>query len=93
MSESVHILVVRTGGLSWALPMSAVEQTFDLRSRFARRVGSAEVVCFRGQVIELISLGERLGVVPGNPDRRRRRVGVRPPSRVRGRGARRTGDD
>ncbi len=60
MPEQVHVLVVRAGGLPWALPMAAVEQTFDLREHRAHRVGSAEVVCFRGQVIELVDLAERL---------------------------------
>ena len=67
MSESVHILVVRAGGLPWALPMNSVEQTFDLRSQLARRVGALDVVRFRGTVLELINLAERLGQDPGSP--------------------------
>ena len=62
MLEPVHILVVRSGGVAWALPMAAVEQTFDLGAQVTRGVGQARVVCFRGQVLELISLAERLGV-------------------------------
>jgi len=62
MSDPVHLLVVRAGGLAWALPMAAVEQTFDLRHYTVRRVADAEVVCFRGQVIELVDLADRLGL-------------------------------
>ncbi len=65
MSDPVHLLVVRAGGLAWALPMGAVEQTFDLRSYTAHRVGCAEVVVFRGQVLELVDLADRLGVGDG----------------------------
>ena len=67
MSEPVHILVVRAGGLPWALPMASVEQTFDLRSQVARRVGAVDVVRFRGTVLELVNLAERLGQDPGTP--------------------------
>jgi len=62
MPEPVHLLVVRAAGLMWALPMASVEQTFDLRSHSARRVGTAEVVRFRGQVLELVNVAERLGL-------------------------------
>jgi chemotaxis protein CheC len=60
MSDPVHVLVVRVGGLGWALPMTAVEQTFDLRRQVVRRAGGGDIVNFRGRVIELIDLGERL---------------------------------
>jgi chemotaxis protein CheC len=60
MSDQVHLLVVRVGGLGWALPMAAVEQTFDLRRYVVRRAGDGDIVNFRGRVIELIDLGERL---------------------------------
>jgi chemotaxis protein CheC len=62
VAEEVHVLVVRSGGTAWALPMAAVEQTFDLGAQVTRRVAGAWVVCFRGQVLELIDLAERLGV-------------------------------
>ncbi|MGO9973019.1 MAG: chemotaxis protein CheC [Solirubrobacteraceae bacterium] len=62
MPEPIHLLVVRAAGLTWALPMASVEQTFDLRSHSARRVGTAEVVRFRGQVLELVNVAERLGL-------------------------------
>jgi chemotaxis protein CheC len=42
--------------------MSAVEQTFDLRAQKARRVGAAEVVCFRDQVLDLVDVAARLGL-------------------------------
>jgi chemotaxis protein CheC len=67
MPEQVHLLVVRAGGLPWALPMDAVEQTFDLRAHSSHRIGSTDVVCFREHVIELIDLAERIGVETGNP--------------------------
>jgi chemotaxis protein CheC len=60
MPDQVHVLVVRAGGLSWALPMSAVEQTFDLRAHTSRRVEGGDLVYFRGQVIELVDLADRL---------------------------------
>jgi chemotaxis protein CheC len=60
MPDPVHVLVVRAGGAAWALPMAAVEQTFDLRAHTARCVGASQVVCFRGQVLELIDVADRL---------------------------------
>jgi chemotaxis protein CheC len=62
MPEMVHVLVVRAGGAAWALPMAAVEQTFDLAAQVTRGVGGSQVVCFREQVLELIDLAERLGL-------------------------------
>jgi chemotaxis protein CheC len=47
--------------------MAAVEQTFDLRVHTAHRVGQAEVVCFRGQVLELIDVAGRLGLSQEQP--------------------------
>ncbi len=44
--------------------MASVEQTFDLRSYDARRVGAADVVSFRGQTLELVNVAERLNLVP-----------------------------
>jgi chemotaxis protein CheC len=67
VSDQVHVLVVRVGGLAWALPMAAVEQTFDLSRQTVRRAGRAEVVRFREHVIELIDLGERLGIEHERP--------------------------
>jgi chemotaxis protein CheC len=43
--------------------MTAVEQTFDLRSHDPRRVGNADVVSFRGQTLELINVAERLNLI------------------------------
>ena len=67
MPDQVHVLVIRVGGLAWALPMTAVEQTFNLREHTARRVGELDVVRFRGQVLELIDVGDRLGVAHEPP--------------------------
>jgi len=67
MSDQVHLLVVRAGGLAWGLPMAAVEQTFDLREHAAHQVGTARVVCFRGQVLELVDLAERLQLTHEQP--------------------------
>jgi chemotaxis protein CheC len=67
MPEMVHLLVVRAGGLPWALPMAAVEQTFDLRQYDLHRVGRADVVSFRGQVLEVITLADRVGVEGAPP--------------------------
>jgi chemotaxis protein CheC len=67
MPDPVLLLVVRAGGLAWALPMEAVEQTFDLRSHAAHRVGNAEVVCFRGRILELVNLADRLHLSDEKP--------------------------
>jgi chemotaxis protein CheC len=40
--------------------MATVEQTLDLRDHTAHRVGGIEVVCFRGQILELVNLADRL---------------------------------
>ena len=60
MPDQVHVLVVRAGGLGWALPMAAVEQTFNLRDCTARRVGNIDVVSFRGRLLEVVNLADRL---------------------------------
>ncbi len=67
MPDSVHLLVVRAGGLPWALPMAAVEQTFNLRDQTVRHVGRIEMVRFRGQVLELVDVAQRLGVEHQQP--------------------------
>jgi chemotaxis protein CheC len=64
MPDHVHVLVVRAGDLPWALPMSSVEQTFDLRDRTTRPVADVDVVSFRGQTLELINLAQRLTLPP-----------------------------
>jgi chemotaxis protein CheC len=68
MPEMSHVLVVRSGGVAWALPMAAVEQTFDLKAQVTRGVGEARVVCFRNEVLELVDVAERLGVVSARCD-------------------------
>ncbi|MHB1837968.1 MAG: chemotaxis protein CheC [Solirubrobacteraceae bacterium] len=67
MPDQVHVLAIRVGGLTWALPMAAVEQTFNLREHTGRRVGSVNVVRFRDQVLELIDVGDRLGLAHDPP--------------------------
>ncbi len=67
MSDPIHLLVVRAGGLAWALPMTAVEQAFDLRQHHPYRVDNVEVVRFRDQILELLNLAERLGFSSENP--------------------------
>jgi chemotaxis protein CheC len=62
MTEQVHLLAVRAGGLAWALPMAAVEQTFDLGTQVPHRIGDVEAVIFRGQILELVDLAARLGL-------------------------------
>ncbi|MGH2861566.1 MAG: chemotaxis protein CheC [Solirubrobacteraceae bacterium] len=65
VSEPVHLLVVKAGGLSWALPMSSTEQAFHLRDHEVRQVGDLRVVRFREDVLELVDLAQRLGLEPG----------------------------
>ncbi|MGO9750841.1 MAG: chemotaxis protein CheC [Solirubrobacteraceae bacterium] len=60
MPDPIHLLVVRAGGLAWALPMASVEQTFDLREHAPRQVGHARFLRFRGQILEVVNLAERL---------------------------------
>jgi chemotaxis protein CheC len=67
MPDPVHLLVVRAGGLAWALPIAAVEQTFDLQKHRVRRVGRTEVVVFRDQTLELVRLAERLELEAEEP--------------------------
>ncbi len=67
MSDPIHLLVVRAGGLAWALPMAAVEQAFDLRKHQPYRVDDISVVRFRDQILELVNLAERLGLSCENP--------------------------
>ena len=67
MPEPVHLLIVRAGGLPWALPMAAVEQTFNLRENKVRHVGRMEMVRFRGQVLELVDVAQRLGIEHKEP--------------------------
>ena len=67
MSEPIHVLVVRAGGLAWALPMSSVEQAFNLAEHEVRHVGEMRVVRYRDEVLELIDLAERLNLEVGEP--------------------------
>jgi chemotaxis protein CheC len=63
--EPVHLLIVKAGGLSWALPMPSVEQAFYLRDHEVRAVAEMKVVRFRDEVLELVDLAQRLGLEPG----------------------------
>ncbi len=47
--------------------MASVEQTFDLRQYTQHRVGRADVVCFRDEVLQVIDLADRLGVAVDTP--------------------------
>jgi chemotaxis protein histidine kinase CheA len=61
MPDKAHVLVVRAGVLAWAFPMSAVEQTFDLRDHAPHLMGRTVVVSCRGKLLELVDVAERLG--------------------------------
>jgi chemotaxis protein CheC len=67
LSQTVHLLVVRAGGLTWGLPMDSVEQTFDLRAHRIHRVGRTSVVVFRGKTIDVYDLAAELGIESGEP--------------------------
>ncbi|HEY2161369.1 MAG TPA: chemotaxis protein CheC [Solirubrobacteraceae bacterium] len=67
MPDPVHLLVVRAGGLAWALPIAAVEQTFNLHGHRVHRVGETDVVVFRGQTLELVNLAARLHLSSEKP--------------------------
>jgi chemotaxis protein CheC len=61
-SEPVHVLLVKAGGLAWALPMTAVEQAFHLKDNDVRNVGDMRVVRFRDEVLPVVDLTKRLGL-------------------------------
>ena len=61
MSESIHVLIVRAAGLSWALPMGSVEQTLAFGDRQVHNVAGAPVVVFRDDALEVVRIGARLG--------------------------------
>ena len=65
MSESIHVLVVRAGGLSWALPMGSVEQTFAFRDRPVHDVAGVRIVVFREDALEVVDVAARLGGAAG----------------------------
>lgn len=67
MSELIHVLVVRAGGLAWALPMQSVEQAFNLADNEVRNVGDMRVVRYRDEVLELIDLAEKLELESHDP--------------------------
>ena len=68
MSPSSHLLVVRAGGVPWAFPMDAVEQTFQASAYFIRSLGGdRRVVLFRGETLELHELAETVGVPAAAP--------------------------
>ena len=62
MAEKTRLLAVRAGGKTWALPLGAVEQTFDLTSTPMRGIGRTRGVLYRGSVLELHDLATALGV-------------------------------
>jgi chemotaxis protein CheC len=64
VSEPIHVLVVRAGSLSWALPMGSVEQTFAFAGRAVHNVAGAGVVVFRGDALEVVDVAARLGLAP-----------------------------
>ena len=61
------VLIVRTADEAFALPMDAVEQTFDLGKTTTRGVGggAGEVVLYRGSALEFHSLAGLLGLPRG----------------------------
>jgi chemotaxis protein CheC len=65
LSSTVHLLVVRAGSLTWALPMESVEQTFALSAHRVHQVGEQEIVVFRGKSLEVHDLARELGVESG----------------------------
>jgi hypothetical protein len=67
MSESIHVLVVRAAGLSWALPMGRVEQTFAFRDRRVHNLAGAEVVVFRGDALQVVRIAAPLGFAGDGP--------------------------
>lgn len=62
----MHLLIVRTAGGSWGLPMDAVEQAFDLSDAVVARCGGSSVVLFRGRTLELHDLAAALGHADGD---------------------------
>jgi len=60
------VLVVRSAGQQWGLPMEFVEETFDLSAHRVHRVGTTPTVVFRGRVLEVVELDEALGMAGGD---------------------------
>jgi chemotaxis protein CheC len=67
LSESLHVLVVRAGGLQWALPMDSVEQAFELSKLTVHTLPGSRVVVFRGDALEVIDTAARLGLGAAEP--------------------------
>lgn len=69
MADRIHVLLIRAGGLLWALPMGNVEETFDMSDRRVHVVGPSQCLVFRGNVVELHGLADALGLPAGEDDR------------------------
>jgi two-component system chemotaxis sensor kinase CheA len=65
MAETVHVLVVRSGGQQWGLPMEFVEEAFDLQRHRLHQVGTTPTVVFRGRVLGVVHLDRALGMDRG----------------------------
>jgi chemotaxis protein CheC len=65
MAETVHVLVVRSAGQQWGLPMEFVEEAFDLQRHRLHQVGTTPTVVFRGRVLGVVHLDRALGMDRG----------------------------
>lgn len=54
-------MVIRAAGQSFVIPLSAIVETAALTPDVIRRVGTAELMHIRGELVPLIDLGARLG--------------------------------
>ena len=62
MSEPVHVLVVKAGGMLWAVPIDNVDQTLELTGRSVHQVAGVPMVMFRDSALEVVDIADVLGV-------------------------------
>ncbi|MDQ3557541.1 MAG: chemotaxis protein CheA [Gemmatimonadota bacterium] len=62
----VRALLVRSGGESYALPLTHVAEVVELPTDAIRRVGGRAVVVLRDETVPLLDLAEQLGSAPAS---------------------------
>jgi two-component system, chemotaxis family, sensor kinase CheA len=63
----VRALLARVGAETYALPLTHVAEMVEPRGGDIQRVQGREALLLRGQLVPLVRLGERLGVVDAGP--------------------------
>ena len=65
----IEALMVRAGGQTFALPLSAVRRMLELRGEEIRRTEKGEIVTADGEAVVLVDLAEALGLPPAPRER------------------------